>query len=158
MSLAQVAVSHTILSSPPEAGAFLAREVLEKLGAAVPDVLILFASPAFDYATLLTAVQAGCAPGILVGCSSAGEFSGCGDANASASVMAIRGDDMRFNAAVGRALRADPLHAIDQVMPVFTGASHTDFPFRCALVMTDALAGYTDDMIHELTVRTGGTY
>ena len=50
------------------------------------------------------------------------------------------------------------MHALEQVMPVFTGAAHTDFPYRCALVMTDALASYTDDMIHEMTVRTGGTY
>ena len=158
MSLTQVVVSHTTLRPEREAGNFLAQEVLGKLGGATPDVLILFASPAFNYAALLAAIDQGCAPRILVGCSSAGEFSGCNDSNASASVMAIRGQDMRFNAAVGRGLRANPLHAVEQVMPVFTGAEHTDFPFRCALVLTDALAGYTDDMIHELTVRTGGTY
>ena len=158
MSLTQVVVSHTTLRPEREAGNFLAQEVLGKLGGATPDVLILFASQAFNYAALLAAIDQGCAPRILVGCSSAGEFSGCNDSNASASVMAIRGQDMRFNAAVGRGLRANPLHAVEQVMPVFTGAEHTDFPFRCALVLTDALAGYTDDMIHELTVRTGGTY
>ena len=158
MSLTQVVVSHTTLRSEREAGAFLAQEVRAKLGGAAPDVLILFASPAFDYAALLQALDAGCAPRIMVGCSSAGEFSGCSDSNASASVMAIHGQDMRFNAAVGRDLRADPLHAVAQIMPVFTGALHTDFPYRCALVLTDALAGYTDEMIHEMTVRTGGTY
>ena len=158
MSLTQVVVSHTTLRPEREAGNFLAQEVLGKLGGATPDVLILFASQAFNYAALLAAIDQGCAPRILVGCSSAGEFSGCNDSNASASVMAILGQDMRFNAAVGRGLRANPLHAVEQVMPVFTGAEHTDFPFRCALVLTDALAGYTDDMIHELTVRTGGTY
>ncbi len=158
MSLTQVVVSHTTLHPEREAGAFLARDVLAKLDGATPDVLILFASPAFDYAALLVAIDQGCAPRLMVGCSSAGEFSGCHDGNASASVMAIRGRDMRFNAAVGGGLRADLHGAIDQIMPVFTGAAHTDFPFRCALVMTDALAGHTDNMIDEMTARTGGTY
>jgi hypothetical protein len=158
MSLTQVVVSHTTLRAERDAGAALARDVLTRLEGSTPDVLILFASPAFDYSALLRAIDEGCAPRLLVGCSSAGEFSGCSDSNASASVMAICGADMRFNAAIGSGLRADPMAAVDQIMPVFTGAAHTDFPYRCALVLTDALAGYTDDMVDEMTVRTGGTY
>ncbi|MBC7685361.1 MAG: FIST domain protein, partial [Bdellovibrionales bacterium] len=158
MALNQVVVSHTTLRAEAEAGKFLADEVLEKLGGASPDVLIVFASPEFDYVPLLEAIERGCKPRILVGCSSAGEFSGCKNSNASASLMAIRAQDMLFNAALGSGLRANPAAALDQVMSVFTGAEHSDFPYRCALVLTDALAGYTDDMIHEMTVRTGGTY
>lgn len=158
MSRTQVVVSHTTLRDDAQAGAFLAADVLAKLDGNAPDVLIVFASPAFTYTALLAALKQGCAPRLMVGCSSAGEFSGCSDSNSSASVMAIRAQDMRFNAAVGHGLMRNPGAALDQVMPVFTGASHTDFPHRSALVMTDALAGYTDDMIHEMTVRTGGTY
>ena len=158
MSLNQVVVSHTTLRAEAEAGKFLADEVLEKLGGASPDVLIVFASPEFDYVPLLEAIERGCKPRLMVGWSSAGEFSGCKSSNASASLMAIRAQDMRFNAVLGSGLRANPAAALDQVMPVFTGAEHSDFPYRCALVLTDALAGYTDDMIHEMTVRTGGTY
>ena len=158
MSINHVVVSHTTLQSASEAGQFLASDVIEKLRGAKPDVVIVFASPEFSYVELLTAIDAGCRPRILVGCSSAGEFSGCKDGNSSASIMAIKADDMRFNAIVGHALRADPLKTTDQVMPVFTGAANPDFPYRSALVLTDALAGYTDDMIHEMTVRTGGTY
>lgn len=158
MSINQVVVSHTTLSSESEAAKFLAGEVLTKLGGNSPDVLILFASPEFDYVTLLEAIEQGCSPKILVGCSSAGEFSGCKDNNASVSLMAIRSEDILFNAVLGTGLRGAPAAAVDQIMPVFTGSVHRDFPYRCALVLTDALAGYTDEMIHELTVRTGGTY
>lgn len=158
MTINQVAVSHTMLRTAQDAGTFLAEDILSKLHMATPDVVIVFASPEFSYVELLKAIERGCHPRIMVGCSSAGEFSGCGDSNASASVMAIKADDILFNAALGRGLRADPACAMDQIMPVFTGAQHTDYPYRSALVMTDALAGYTDDMIHELTVRTGGTY
>lgn len=158
MAINQVIVSHTTLSNAIEAGKFLAAEVRQKLHGALPDVVIVFASPQFDYVKLLQAIEANCTPKIIVGCSSAGEFSGCNDSNASASLMAIRAEDILFNAALGIGLGANPGAALDQVMPVFTGAEHSDFPYRCALVLTDALAGYTDDMIHEMTVRTGGTY
>jgi hypothetical protein len=95
---------------------------------------------------------------LLVGCSSAGEFSGFDTGNASVSVMAIRADDILFRAGIGSGLRTDRRAALDQVMPVFSGSAHPDFPYRSALVLTDALAGYADEMIHEMTVRTGGTY
>lgn len=158
MTINQVAVSHTTLRSATEAGQFLARDVLEKLQGGAPDVLIVFVSPQFAYHELLQALVDTCAPALMVGCSSAGEFSGCSDSNASASVMAIKATDMQFRAAVGRGLRADPAGAMDQVMPVFSGDQHPEFPYRSALVLTDALAGYTDEMIHEFTERTGGTY
>ncbi|QYF93922.1 hypothetical protein KY495_01385 [Massilia sp. PAMC28688] len=125
---------------------------------AAPDALIVFMSPMFDYRLLLQALREGCTPGVMVGCSSAGEFSGAADANASVSVLAIAGDDMRFNAAIGRGVDHDRDGAIAQIMPVFTGASHPDLPYRSALVLTDALAGHTDELIHEITVKTGGAY
>jgi hypothetical protein len=158
MANTQVAVSHTSLRSADAAGRQLAESILETLAGARPDVLIVFASPEYAFQPLLAALDAHCRPGLLVGCSSAGEFSGCDSGNASASVMAIRADDILFRAGVGTGLRADRSGALDQVMPVFRGAAHPDFPHRSALVLTDALAGYADEIIHEMTVRTGGTY
>lgn len=158
MAITQVVVSHTALRSDNQAGAVLAAEVREKLGGALPDILILFASPEFDYQQLLLAIDRDCAPGILVGCSSAGEFSGCATSNASASVMAIRSDSILFRSVVATGLRSDRATALRDVMPVFSGAEHTDHPYRSALVLTDALAGFADEMIHEITVLTGGTY
>jgi hypothetical protein len=158
MALTQVAVSHTALRADQEAGAFLAADVKQKLGGAQPDVLILFASPAFSYAALLAAIDQGCAPRLLVGCSSAGEFSGCATGNASASVMAIRADDILFRSALATGLRTDRGAALAALMPVFSGTQNTAFPYRSALVLTDALAGYADELVHEMTVQTGGTY
>jgi hypothetical protein len=158
MALTQVVVSHTALPSEREAGTHLAQSIREKLGGATPDVVIAFCSPEYSYTQLLAAIHECCQPRILVGCSSAGEFSGYSSANASASVMAIRSDDILFNAAVGTGLRNGHADAISQIRRVFTGVEHTDHPYRCALVLTDALAGYTDELIHEITVLTGGTY
>jgi hypothetical protein len=153
-----VAVSHTSLRTPDAAGRALGESILPKLDGSRPDVLIVFASPEFAFAPLLAALDASCRPRLLVGCSSAGEFSGCANGDASVSVMAIRADDILFRAGLGTGLHSNSGAALDEVMPVFSGAAHPDFPFRSALVLTDALAGHVDDIIHEMMVRTGGTY
>jgi hypothetical protein len=153
-----VAVSHTSQRVPETAGPALAESLFDKLNGDRPDVLIVFASPEFDYQPLLAALDAACRPRLLVGCSSAGEFSGCATGNASVSVMAIRADDILFRAGLGTGLRNNSSGALDQVMPVFSGSDHPDFPYRSALVLTDALAGYVDEIIHEMMVLTGGTY
>jgi hypothetical protein len=72
--------------------------------------------------------------------------------------MAIRADDILFRARLGTGLRENSGGALKQVMPVFSGSEHPDFPYRSALVLTDALAGYVDEIIHEMMVLTGGTY
>lgn len=153
-----VAVSHTFLCEPTAASSALASAISVKLNGSRPDVLIVFASPSFDYPPLLAALEANCQPRLLVGCSSAGEFSGCATGDASVSVMAIRSDDILFRAGLGTGLRQNLSGALDQVMPVFSGGEHPAFPYRSALVLTDALAGYVDEIIHEMTVLTGGTY
>ncbi|WP_440963675.1 FIST signal transduction protein [Massilia sp. GER05] len=158
MAYTKVAVSHTLLCSPETASRVLADSLLEKLDGGRPDVLIVFASPEIDYHPLLAALEAACRPHVLVGCSSAGEFSGCATGDGSVSVMAIRTDEILFRAGLGTGLRQDFSGALEQVMPVFTGSDHPDFPYRSALVLTDALAGYVDEIIHEMMLRTGGTY
>lgn len=158
MASTQVAVCHTALPSSQEAGTHLAKSIRNELNGAVPDVMILFASPGYSYSELIAALHEHIQPRILVGCSSAGEFSGCFTGNSSASVMAIRSDDILFNAGVGTGLRRNRANSISQLLPVFTAEQHTDFPYRFALVLTDALAGYADELIHDITLHTKGTY
>lgn len=158
MAQTRAAVSHTALRPGREAGLYLANSVREKLGDRTPDVLIVFASPEYDYSELLEAIRENCKSPILLGCSSAGEFSGCSTGNASASIMAISSDEILFNARVGTGLRTNRASAISQILPVFTADDHTGYPYRSALVLTDALAGYADELIHEITVETRGTY
>jgi hypothetical protein len=73
-------------------------------------------------------------------------------------VMAIRSDTMLFNVAIGKGLRTSRPDAVNQIEHVFSASRHTDYPYRCALVLTDALAGYAESLIHDITVMTGGTY
>lgn len=158
MSPTTVAVSHTSLQDAHKAGNYLAAEVLDKLHGKAPDLLIVFASPQYPYQELLSSLEEACTPLLMVGCSSAGEFSGCKDSNSSVAVLAIKAEDMLFHAALGTGIRTDVGKALEQIMPAFTGVDHPEFPYRNAMVLTDALAGYTDEIIHEITLRTGGTY
>lgn len=159
MASTKVAVCQTSISSPLEAAKNLGASVKAKLEGAQPDVLIVFASPVFNYEALLQSLQEHCAPRLMVGCSSAGEFSGCSTDNASISVMAIHSEEIRFNAALGRGLRShQQADAIAQLGKAFTADQHPDYSYRSAMILTDALAGQVEVLIHELTVLTGGSY
>ena len=158
MSMTKVAVSHTVLAFGEEAGTYLGKDILQRLEGELPDVIIVFASPAFPYHSLLQSLHDSCSPKILVGCSSAGEFSGCYNGTASVSVLAIRSDDMIFTEALGRDISASRENAVKQLMPAFDAKGYDNYPFRSALVLSDVLAGFADDLIHEITVNTGGLF
>jgi hypothetical protein len=65
---------------------------------------------------------------------------------------------MQFTAALGRGLRADRAAAAEQLVRAFRGLHTHRYPYRAALVLTDALAGYAEDFVERLAVLTGGTY
>nr|MDQ3369078.1 FIST C-terminal domain-containing protein [Myxococcota bacterium] len=48
--------------------------------------------------------------------------------------------------------------AATQVVSAFSGLRSREYPYRAALVLTDALAGHADDLIEQLTVATSGAY
>jgi hypothetical protein len=123
-----------------------------------PDAVVLFASSRHDYHNLLTAIQESCEPGVLVGCSSAGEFVSRQSGEGAASAVGIRSQQMRFSAGLGRDLRENRRAAADQIATSFHGVRTHDYPHRAALVLADALAGYTDDFIEQLSMATLGNY
>jgi len=138
------------------------REIGEKLRSGLagntPDAVILFASSRHDYETLLQGIHEGCRPGVLVGCSSAGEFISQSRAEGAASAVGIRSNQMRFSAGIGRHLREDRRAAAQEIASGFAGLQSHQYPHRAALVLADALAGYTDDFIEHLSVATFGNY
>jgi hypothetical protein len=151
-----VAVS-SAQSDSVAAGQDLARQVRSSLGD-TPDAIIVFASPHYDHSALLEALKAGCSPEIIVGASSAGEFTNNTLGTGLASALAISDPEARFSLGVGRNLEDDPAAAARSIVGGFIGASDHTFPHRSALVLTDALAGYADALTDELTVATAGDY
>jgi hypothetical protein len=140
------------------AGTAIGASLRNGLAGHAPDAVILFASSRHDYESLLAAVQESCRPGVLIGCSSAGEFVSNERAEGSVSAVGIRSNQMQFSAGLGRNLRADRRAAAEEIGASFAGGESRKYAHRAALVLTDALAGYTDDFIEQLSVVTLGDY
>jgi hypothetical protein len=140
------------------AGRRLGEDMRRGFDGAAPDAIVVFASADHDYQQMLSALcdASGCP--LVVGSSSAGEFTNESRSTGSISAMALRSTDMRFAIGLGREISVDPAGAAAQVVRHFQGLSGSALPYRAALVLTDALAGHTDALVEELTLATGGTY
>jgi hypothetical protein len=157
-SMTKTAAVYTLADDSNVAGQELGQQILKTLDGLKPEAVIVFASARFDHATLLRSLAESCKPGVIVGSSSAGEFTGGSRGEGSACALAISSPIMRFAASVGTGVSKDRAQAASQVVAGFNGLSSPEFPFRTALVMTDALAGHADDLVEQLTVATSGTY
>ncbi len=138
-----------------------ARELATKVRGAMdgsPDALILFASPAYDQGALVRAVHQACQPKVLVGASSAGEFTSETRGTGLVCALALQSSEMRFAAGIGRGVGGDRAAAARAIVSTFRGAVESAPLFRSALVMTDALAGHADDLVDELTLATSAKY
>jgi hypothetical protein len=151
-----VAVS-TGASDSVAAGRDLAEQIQSRLGDS-PDAVIVFASPDYDHAALLQALKEGCSPGLMVGASSAGEFTNDTLGVGLVSALAIKDPRTAFSVSVGRNLKSDPAAAARTIVAAFKGVADHTFPYRSALVLTDALAGYADALTDQLTIATAGDY
>lgn len=140
------------------AGRELGKEFVEAFGGQTPDAVVVFASPKHDYTALLDSLADAAGTALIVGASSAGEFTQSARGEGIVSAMAIRSDEMQFSLATGRDMAADPRRAAASLVESFKGMGSNWARHRAALVMTDALAGHTDALVDELTVRTGGNY
>ena len=156
--MTKAAVAQTSLSSSQDAANDLGAQIVSQLAGEPPDALILFASSKYEYSRLLEGLQLACRPKILVGCSSAGEFTSEAQAEGSACAVALQSAEMQFAAGIGRQLRASRAGAAKQVLSSFQGLVNHDYLYRSALVLTDALAGHTDELVEQLTLLTAGTY
>jgi len=153
--------SAVVFSSQKESAASgreIGEKIREGLSGNSPHALIVFASSQHDYSALLSAIHQSCDPGVLVGCSSAGEFISRERAEGAVSAVGLRSNSMRFTAGLGRNIRENRRAAAEQISGSFLGSKNVQFPHRAALILTDALAGYTDDFIEQLSVATGGGY
>lgn len=151
----------TAHSNDPDAssaGVDLAYQITSGLHGEKPDAVLVFASSKYDHGTLLRSLDAKTQPRVMVGSSSAGEFTRTSFEEGAVCAVAIRTDDMQFSAGLGRGINADRVSAARAMTTTFRGLQQSAFPYRSALVMTDALAGHADDFVEHLTLATGGSY
>jgi hypothetical protein len=151
-------VAYTAESDSSKAGTLLGKEIFASLGGEPPDALIVFASSRHDYSALLKGINEACRPKALVGCSSAGEFISGSQGEGSVSAVALRSDDMRFAPALGTHLSQNRAMAAKQITSSFRGLRNHKHLYKSALILTDALAGYVDDLIEQINTETGASY
>ena len=156
--MTQTAAVFTAETESSLAGQDLGNQIRSAFNGVRPDAVIVFASARFDHAALLKSLTETCQPGVLVGSSSAGEFTGQHNQEGSACALAVSSPDMRFAAGIAVGVSKDRASVARQVTSTFYGLSTTEYAYRAALVMTDALAGHADDLIEQLTVATAGGY
>lgn len=155
--MTEIVAVHTEHADAAAAATHLAEQINAALSAP-PDAIVLFASSSFDYAVLLETLTAQCRPGLLVGASSAGEFTHASHGTGSASALAFRSDNLVLAAGLGQGISTDSRAAARDIVANFAGMPDTRYPYRAALVMTDALAGHAEDFVEEMTLRTSGRY
>ena len=153
--------SAVVYTNEPDSAAAahdLCRQVSAAMPGDPPDVLVLFASPRYEHPVLLEQLQATCKPRILVGASSAGEFTSDQRGEGLCCVLAMRSKELQFSAGVGTGLSRDRAAAARAIVSDFRGLRSDSYAYRTALVMTDALAGHADDLVEQLTLATAGKY
>jgi hypothetical protein len=154
----QGAVAQTDVEDSVEAGKALGSQIALALDGAEPDAVIVFASSRYHYEELLTALDAACTPRALVGCSSAGEFTSEVPVEGAACALALCSDEMCFTPALGRNLSEGREAAAQSIASALGGMETEEYRYRTALVLADALPGYTDEFLEHLTRLTAGTY
>lgn len=154
----QTAAVYTDRTDSADAGRHLGEQVDQYLEGAAPDVVIVFASSRFDFEKLLEALSATCKPKVLVGSSSAGEFTGGHRGEGTACALAIRSKDLQVSAGLGRQVTVDRAKAAQEVLSSFKGLDTYEYRYRSALILTDALAGHAEDLVEQLTMLTSGRY
>ncbi|MGA9720735.1 MAG: FIST N-terminal domain-containing protein [Acidobacteriaceae bacterium] len=123
-----------------------------------PDALICFFSARHDHAALSAELSRRYPAAVLVGCSSAGEFSSEYQGEGSASIFAISSQDMVFTSSLATGISNRPAEAARNLLSRFRGFSDGRFVHRSALILNDALAGSADELVRMLNVQTGGKY
>lgn len=157
-AMTQAFAAFTSQDGSDEAGDDLGRQIADAFRSQPPDLVVVFASSRFDYERLLTALNTACSPALLVGSSSAGEFTGDHLGEGTACALAIKSTEIRASAGLGRDVSRHRSRAAAEAVGAFQGVGATNVPYRSALVMTDALAGHADELVRELTVLTSGAY
>lgn len=146
----------TTLSDSAAAGRHLGEQIRAGLPGVTPDAVVVFASARFDPPAFLAALRDASGARLIVGASSAGEFTAADRGEGTACALALHAPDLVFSAGLGRHVGRDRVAACRDIVSAFQAGDRPEYPFRAALVLTDALAGHADDLVEQLTLATGG--
>ena len=154
----QSVVVYTTTEDSREAGLSLGDQIAAQLEGTPPDAVILFVSPKYDAAELVACVVDRCSAKIIIGCSSAGEFTSDTHGDGRACAIAIRSSSLQFAVGIGRGISTNRRKAAEDMVRGFRCGEEGSNEYCSALILTDALAGHADELIEELTLKTGGSH
>ena len=154
----QSVVVYTTTEDSREAGLSLGDQIAAQLEGTPPDAVILFVSPKYDAAELVACVVDRCSAKIIIGCSSAGEFTSDTHGDGRACAIAIRSSSLQFAVGIGRGISTNRRKAAEDMVRDFRCGEEGSNEYCSALILTDALAGHADELIEELTLKTGGSH
>ncbi|HEY2406873.1 MAG TPA: FIST N-terminal domain-containing protein [Polyangiaceae bacterium] len=125
--------------SASEAAHKLHASLVSKLAGETPQLLLICASTQQPLEELMPAFARFFPEAVLLGASTAGEFTEAGDAKGSVSVVALAGD-IRVQASMGVGLK-DDVEAAMQAAASAIDPALPGYPYRAALLLLDPLTG-----------------
>lgn len=140
-------------SAPREAVAAITGELDRGLDGAAPALVVVFASTAQPLEEIAPHVAAHYPSAVVIGASTAGEFTERGDAKSSVAAFAVAGDVKVF-AGLGEGLR----ERTDAAVSAATAAlppSAEGYPYAASLVLLDPLAGSSELVALEISAQLG---
>jgi hypothetical protein len=131
--------------SANDAAAELGRHVRATLAGAEPKLLIAFGSTSQPLGELAGRLATEFPDAVLIGSSTAGEFTEERDAKGAAALFALAGD-YRVFAGIGTGLKANPERAIESAIEGLPHELH-GYPHRTAILLLDPLAGNGEEAV-----------
>ena len=125
------------------AGAII-KELGAQLGAHQPRLVVVFASTQQPLEAVLPPIAKAYPQAVVLGSSTAGEFTERGDRKGHVSALAVSGD-VGVSAGLGRGLAADADAAVRTAAAGLAPLDPTR-PFRTALMLLDPLAGVSEEV------------
>ncbi len=126
-----------------EAAASLAKDLQTKLRGKKPELVLVFASTAQPLESIVSPLSQAFPGSVMLGATTAGEFTEKGDSKKSVSAIAIAGDFKIFGG-IGTGLQRDPEAAVHGALEGIPRAVH-DYPHQIAIVLLDPLSGNSEE-------------
>lgn len=148
-------------SGSGETGREAVAEAFDSVAETIPntaiDFVVAFVSPAYEYQTVVDAIESTTDGATLIGSSSAGEFTEEGSVSETVTVAAIKSDTMEFSVGLGTGLNenvqtglADAADALDPI--------GEEYPFVAGINIHDGLLGIGDEIVLNAYQENPATY
>jgi methyl-accepting chemotaxis protein len=137
-----------------EASQALSLALKKQLGDASPSLVMAFASTRQPLGEVTAALARDFPHAVVLGASTAGEFTEVKDVKSAVSAFALAGDFKVF-AGMSEGLKADPAAAVSRALSALPTAV-TDFPHKTGLLLLDPLAGNGEECTLLVAAHVGG--